>query len=46
LTTGAIDGACCGIENIPEKWIDYLENRDYSEKLAEKLWQIKNRIEG
>lgn len=39
--TGAIAGACYGIENIPEEWTDKLENRDYIEKLAEKLWQIK-----
>jgi len=39
--TGAIAGACYGIENIPENWKDKLENREYIEKLAEKLWQVK-----
>jgi len=39
--TGAIAGACYGIEDIPEEWLDSLENRDYIEGLAEKLWQIK-----
>ena len=39
--TGAIVGACCGIENIPEEWTNKLENREYIEKLAEKLWQVK-----
>jgi len=41
--TGAIAGACYGIEDIPEQWLHSLENRDYIEGLAEKLWQIKNR---
>jgi len=40
--TGAIAGACYGIEAIPEEWKDRLENRDYIQGLAEKLWQIKN----
>jgi poly(ADP-ribose) glycohydrolase ARH3 len=39
--TGAIAGACYGIENIPEKRKSKLENREYIEKLAEKLWQVK-----
>ena len=39
--TGAIAGAHYGIENIPKEWTDSLENRDYIEDLAEKLWQIK-----
>ena len=39
--TGAIAGACYGMERIPKEWMDSLENRDYIEGLAEKLWQIK-----
>ena len=41
--TGAIAGACYGIENIPKKWKNTLENREYIEKLAEKLWRIKTK---
>jgi len=37
---GAISGAYLGIEAIPEEWRAKLENRDYIEALAEKLWQI------
>lgn len=39
--TGAISGAYLGIEAIPEKWRERLENREYIEELAEKLWRIK-----
>jgi poly(ADP-ribose) glycohydrolase ARH3 len=38
---GAIAGACYGIEDIPEEWKDGLENREYIEGLAERLWQMK-----
>lgn len=41
--TGAIAGAYWGAEAIPGRWQDNLENREYLEKLAEKLWQIKVR---
>jgi poly(ADP-ribose) glycohydrolase ARH3 len=37
---GAISGAYLGIEAIPQEWRAKLENRDYIEALAEKLWQI------
>jgi len=37
---GAISGAYLGIEAIPSKWRARLENREYIEALAEKLWQI------
>ena len=37
---GAISGAYLGIEAIPSKWRAKLENREYIEALAEKLWQI------
>ncbi|MFN4219421.1 MAG: ADP-ribosylglycohydrolase family protein [bacterium] len=39
--SGAIAGAYYGIENIPLKWKEKLENREYIEKLAEKLWEVK-----
>jgi len=39
--TGAIAGACYGIEEIPKEWRDKLENREYIEKLAEKLYETK-----
>jgi poly(ADP-ribose) glycohydrolase ARH3 len=41
--TGAISGAYHGVEAIPEKWKSRLEARDYIEKLAEKLLDIKRR---
>jgi poly(ADP-ribose) glycohydrolase ARH3 len=41
--TGAIAGACYGIEKIPENCKSKLENREYIEKLAEKLWQVKTK---
>jgi len=39
--TGAVSGAYLGIESIPERWKEKLENRLYIEGLAEKLWRIK-----
>jgi poly(ADP-ribose) glycohydrolase ARH3 len=39
--TGAISGAYLGIEAIPEGWKQRLENREYIEELAQKLWLIK-----
>ena len=42
--TGAIAGACYGIEEIPAEWRSGLENKDYIEKLGEELWRIK--VEG
>jgi poly(ADP-ribose) glycohydrolase ARH3 len=38
--TGAISGACLGIESIPEKWRSKLENRLYIEELADKLYNL------
>lgn len=35
--TGAISGAYLGIESIPDRWKDKLENRPYLEDLAEQL---------
>ncbi len=37
---GAVSGAYLGIEAIPSDWRAKLENREYIEALAEKLWQI------
>jgi len=39
--SGAIAGACYGIEDIPESWIQRVENREYIEGLARKLWEVK-----
>jgi poly(ADP-ribose) glycohydrolase ARH3 len=43
--TGAIAGACYGLEDIPDAWKDILENREYIEGLAEKLWQLRTEKE-
>ena len=37
---GAVSGAYLGIEAIPSEWRAKLENKEYIEALAEKLWQI------
>ena len=37
---GAISGAYLGIEAIPSKWRARLENGEYIEDLAEKLWHL------
>lgn len=39
--TGAIAGACYGIEGIPSQWRETVENREYIEKLAKELWMVK-----
>ena len=39
--TGAISGAYHGVEAIPAKWLDKLEDRDYIQQLAAKLWALK-----
>jgi poly(ADP-ribose) glycohydrolase ARH3 len=39
--TGAIAGACYGIEGIPSQWRETVENREYIETLAKKLWEVK-----
>jgi poly(ADP-ribose) glycohydrolase ARH3 len=43
--TGAISGAYLGIEAIPSKWQERLENREYITELANRLWRIKTRAE-
>ncbi len=38
--TGAISGACLGVDLIPEEWRGKLENRRYIEELGERLWEL------
>jgi ADP-ribosyl-[dinitrogen reductase] hydrolase len=43
---GAISGTYLGIDAIPRRWLDKLENRDEIESLALELWEIgKHNIE-
>jgi poly(ADP-ribose) glycohydrolase ARH3 len=44
--TGAISGAYHGLESIPKRWRSRLEQKDYIESLAEKLWHIKTMTTG
>jgi ADP-ribosylglycohydrolase len=37
---GAISSAYLGIDAIPQEWVARLENKDYIQSLADKLWQI------
>lgn len=37
---GAIAGACLGVDALPSRWLDRLENRDYIADLARRLWQL------
>ena len=37
---GAISGAYLGLSSIPQKWELKLENREYIENLADKLWIV------
>ena len=39
--TGAIAGACYGIEGIPSQWRETVENHDLLDVLAKKLWEVK-----
>ncbi len=43
--TGAIAGACFGIEGIPARWKVPLENSEYIENLARKLWEVKEELD-
>ena len=43
---GAIAGAYYGRESIPARWLEELENRDYIERLAVRLWELKMSIKG
>jgi len=42
--TGAISGAYFGVEGIPARWLDELENREYIELLAVRLWERKRAL--
>ncbi len=42
--TGAIAGACYGIECIPVEWRDKIENRHYIDQLAIKLLAVKENL--
>ena len=44
--TGAIAGAYHGRESIPSRWLEELENREYIERLAAGLWELKMEIAG
>ena len=39
--TGAIAGACYGIEGIPSQWRETVEHHDLLDTLAKKLWEVK-----
>ena len=41
--TGAIAGACFGIEGIPASWRRQVENGSYIENLGAQLWELKKR---
>jgi poly(ADP-ribose) glycohydrolase ARH3 len=42
--TGAIAGACYGSGGIPARWVEEVENRDYIERLAKQLWEVKKNL--
>lgn len=44
--TGAIAGACYGIEGIPSQWRETVENREYIERLGSSLWEVKKDAAG
>jgi len=39
--TGAIAGACYGIEGIPSQWRETVEHNDLLDALAKRLWEVK-----
>lgn len=39
--TGAIAGACYGIEGIPSQWRETVEHHELIEALAKRLWEVK-----
>jgi poly(ADP-ribose) glycohydrolase ARH3 len=41
---GAIAGACYGLEGLPERWRDKVENKERIEALASKLWEVKKNL--
>ncbi len=42
--TGAVSGARWGLSNIPLRWREKLENREYIEKLGLQLWSATYRV--
>ncbi|NIN53605.1 MAG: hypothetical protein GTN80_10900 [Nitrososphaeria archaeon] len=42
--TGAVSGAYHGIDSIPDRWRNRLENLAYLKELAGKLWHLKKEI--
>ena len=44
--TGAIAGACYGIEGIPSQWRETVENREQLEGLANNLWTMRKTAAG
>jgi poly(ADP-ribose) glycohydrolase ARH3 len=42
--TGAIAGACYGIEGIPSQWRETVEHHDLLDALAKRLWEVKMKI--
>jgi hypothetical protein len=39
--TGALAGACYGIEGIPSQWRETVEQHDHLDALAKRLWEVK-----
>jgi ADP-ribosylglycohydrolase len=39
--TSAIAGACYGVDVIPMRWIEAVENREYLERPAKELLEVK-----
>jgi ADP-ribosylglycohydrolase len=42
--TGAIAGACYGMERIPVRWRETVENGDLIKRMGKDLWQVKQEI--
>lgn len=42
--SGAIAGACYGIEHLPDRWKEKVENKEKIEVLAKKLWEVKESL--
>jgi poly(ADP-ribose) glycohydrolase ARH3 len=41
---GAIAGACYGVEGLPTRWIEKVENKDMIESMAKRLWEVKENL--
>jgi len=42
--TGAIAGACYGIQGIPQRWLDKVDNRAYLEEMSSKLRSLMDEL--